>query len=83
MKGNPNNFIMLANEAISKMSIPIQYWPVVQRHACTEGQLLPKQQTYETAGIVSAGTLAAKRYIQNFRNKVFVIGIPRELGRSS
>ena len=44
MKGNPNNFIMLADEAISKMSIPIQYWPVVQRHACTEGQLLPKKE---------------------------------------
>ena len=44
---------------------------------------MPKKQVYKMAGIVSAGTFAAKRYIQNFRNKVFVIGIPRELGRSS
>ena len=80
MKGNPINFIIV-NTANLKISIPVDLmYSDTHVQKCS---LCLNNKSYKMSGIVSAGTLAAKRYIQNFRNKVFVIGIPRELGRSS
>ena len=81
MKGNPNNFITLANAADLKIPIPVDL--MYSDTLAQKVSFCLNNKSLKISGIVSAGTLAAKRCIQNFRNKVFVIGIPRELGRSS
>ena len=81
MKGNPNNFITLANAADSKMSIPdfkLQRDTRAQKVSfCLRNKSIRWQELCLLAHSQQSDTF------QNFRNKVFVIGIPRELGRSS